>query len=524
MASRADWSRRAFLAWAGSGALAAAAVGYSPARSLARPRFDADPFALGVASGDPAPDGAVLWTRLAPAPLEPGGGMPPHKVPVRWTLAADEHCRRVVRRGATFATPELGHSVHVEVGGLAPDREYFYRFDVGRDESPVGRTRTAPAFGHGDRGVDFAFVSCQDFADGFYTAFRHLAAEDVAFVLHLGDTIYENPPTDEGVRRVDGTGEPVTLEQYRSRHALYRTDPDQQLVYATHPFIVTFDDHEVDNDWSDGLPQDPDEQPPDAWAARRAAAFQGFWENMPLRRSAMPRGSAIPLYRRLRFGGLMEMSVLDTRQFRSLTEPCGYGTGPPCPEVFDPARTMLGAEQERWLLDGLDRSRARWNVIAQQVPLSRIDLGAGADVQLKLDKWDAYPVARDRLLGFIEQRRPSNPMVISGDLHDGWVFDVKRDFEDPASATLSTELVGNSISSDGDGSEVSEDGAAAAGENPHLRFHTNRRGYVRCSVTRERWQADFRILPFVSRPGAPVSTRATFVVDDGRPGVVGAGA
>lgn len=353
MTEHAAWSRRAFLAWAGGGALTAAAAGWSPARAWGGRPVDGNPFALGVASGDPTPDGIVLWTRLAPKPLDPAGGMPARKVPFKWEIAADERFRRVVRRGASTATPELAHSVHVEADGLAPDREYFFRFAAAGELSPIGRTRTAPA-AHASR-IDFAFVSCQNYQDGYYTAFRHLAGEDVAFVVHLGDSIYEDGPSDDGPRRHDATDEPIALDEYRRRHALYRTDDDLQLVCATHPFIVTFDDHEVDNDWGGDVPQDPEKQSPQAWAARRAAAFQAYWEHMPLRRNAIPRGDSIPVYRRLRFGGLLEVNVLDTRQFRSRSEPCGYGTGPACPEVFDPARTMLGDAQEHWLLDGLRR-------------------------------------------------------------------------------------------------------------------------------------------------------------------------
>jgi alkaline phosphatase D len=241
---------------------------------------------------------------------------------------------------------------------------------------------------------------------------------------------------------------------------------------------------------------------------------------MPLPRSRRPVGASIPLYRSLTFGGLAEFNGLDTRQYRSRTEPCGYGTGEPCEEVFDPSRTMLGEEQERWLFRGLGRSRARWNVLAQQVPLMRLDVAPGEEVALKLDKWDAYPAARDRLFGFLRERRPSNPVAITGDLHDNWVGDLKLDFEVPGSKTVATEFIGTSISSDGDGAERSEEGEIALQENPHVLFHNYRRGYVRCELTPREWRADFRVLPYVTRPGAPVSTRASFVIESGRPGAV----
>lgn len=399
----------------------------------------------------------------------------------------------------------------------AAGRRVLFRFESGGELSPVGRTRAAP-HGHGTGDYRFAFISCQDWQDGPWTAFGHLAEEDVALVLHLGDAIYENAPSATAVRPHEGIGEPVTLDDYRRRDAQYRTDPDGQLVHARHPFVSTFDDHEVDNDWRSTFPQDPAVQTPLAWEARKAAAFQAFYEHMALRRQSIARGAPIRLYRRLQIGDLVEFNVLDTRQYGSRSEPCGYGTGPACPEVFDPARTMLGEEQEHWLYHRLGRSRARWDVIAQQVPVMRMDVGAGAPVELKLDKWDAYPVARQRLLDEWQRRRVANPVVLTGDLHDNWVGDVKANFDDPASATIGTEFIGTSISSDGDGVAQSEEGRIALAENPHIRFHNSQRGYVRCHVTDGRWRTDFRMVPFVTRPGAPVTTLASFEVRDGTPG------
>jgi len=507
------YSRRTFVA--GAGALALAAYGVSDARATPRPHWSGYPFTLGVASGDPRPDGVVLWTRLTAEPLSLDP-VSDRRVPVRWEVARDENFRRTVQRGRAWATPELGHSVHVEPDRLQPDREYFFRFESGGEVSPVGRTRTAPHGRVGDH--RFAFVSCQDWQDGLWTAFRHLAEEDVAVVLHLGDAIYENAPNATAVRQHEGAGEPVTLDEYRRRHAQYRTDPDGQLVHARHPFVSTFDDHEVDNDWRSTFPQDPALQGPAAWEARRIAAFQAFYEHMPLRRESIARGASIRLYRRFTMGDLVEFNVLDTRQYGSRSEPCGYGTGPICPEVLDPARTMLGEEQERWLYRRLDRSRSRWNVIAQQVPVMQIDVGAGPPVDLKLDKWDAYPAARKRLFDEWQRRHVANPVVLTGDLHDNWVGDVKADFADPASATIGTEFIGTSISSDGDGVPVSEEGAIALAENAHIRFHNSQRGYVTCHVTEDRWRTDFRLVPFVTRPGAPVTTLASFEVKDGTPG------
>jgi alkaline phosphatase D len=520
--------RRAFLLASGAAAAGvvlsgtgAAAGPTGPAGSVGSGRPVApirDPFQLGVASGDPWPRSVVLWTRLAPHPLVPGGGMPARDVPVSWQLAADKRFREVVRRGTALARPAGAHAVHVTVDGLEPGRWYWYRFKVGHEVSPAGRTRTAPSPLSHDP-VRFAFASCQDWQDGFYTAYRHLVSEDLDVVVFLGDYIYENGPASDAVRAHDGDGEPETLDEYRARYALYKTDPDLQAAHAAFPWAATFDDHEVDNDWSADVPQDPDAQPREQFLARRAAAFQAYYEHLPLRAAQRPSGPSVLMYRRLRFGSLLEMNVLDTRQYRSLTEPCGYGTGPACPEVFDPARTMLGAEQEAWLTRGLRSSTVTWDVVAQQVPVARIDVGS-TEPEYKLDKWDAYPVARQRLLDLFGSRHVTNPVVITGDLHDSWVADLKANFDEPASPVVGTELIGTSISSDRDGAEASEDGLVAMPRNPHLKFHNYRRGYVRCAVTEDSWQTDFRTVPFVTTPGAPIETKASFVIESGRPGAL----
>jgi alkaline phosphatase D len=367
-----------------------------------------------------------------------------------------------------------------------------------------------------------AMVSCQDWQDGFYTAYRHLVDEDVDVVVHLGDYIYEGPardPDDPAGPRVHDGGETVNLAGYRNRHALYKTDPDLQAAHAAAPWIATFDDHEVDNDWSGDIPEDPENQTTEAFLARRAAAFQAYYEHLPLPSQARPSGPAIRIHRRISLGPLADLHVLDTRQFRSLTEPCGYGTGPACDAVFDPTRTMLGDAQEAWLRDGLDRSDARWNLIAQQVPMMHIDVGANTQ-ELKLDKWDAYPVARQRLLEFLAKRRPANPVVLTGDLHDAWVGDLTLNFDDPDAPVVGTEFIGTSISSDGDGAEASEDGIAAFanGRNPHIHFHHYRRGYTTLDITPTQLTATYRAIPFVSAPDAPINTAARFTVADGEPG------
>jgi alkaline phosphatase D len=522
--------RRSFL-FQGGLAAGVALAGPLPSFGTARavPSNGGGPFTLGVASGDPLSDAVVIWTKLAPEPQYPDGGMSSRPAVVGWQVARDDRFRHVVREGRALALPQNAHAVHVDVKGLAPDETYWYRFHYGFEQSAVGRTRTAPARVSHVESLRFAFASCQDYQDGYYTPYRHMVEEDLAFVVFLGDYIYEGGPSGGAVRPHSGSGEPVTLDEYRVRYALYRSDPDLQSAHAAFPWIATLDDHEVDNDWSGDNPQDPLQQPTEQFLARRAAAFQAFWEYMPMRRRQRPSGPDMRLYRGFDFGDLASFSVLDTRQYRSLTEPCGFGTGPldapvgdrTCEEVvFDPSRTALGDGQESWLFRRLARSEATWNVLAQQIPITRLDVGEPAGPpEFKLDKWDAYPVARQRLFDFLAENRPRNPIAITGDLHDNWVALLKQSFDDPGSRTVGTEFIGSSISSDGDGEECSEEGELVLGNgrNPHVLFHNNRRGYAVCELSHEAWRTDFRVVPFVEADGAGVMTRASFVVEDGRP-------
>ncbi|MBW4564900.1 MAG: alkaline phosphatase D family protein [Mojavia pulchra JT2-VF2] len=504
--------RRQFLI--GTGALTGVAIANQWSNKvLAQPRFSNYLFSLGVASGEPLPDNVVLWTRLAPDPLN-GGGMPPYNVPVQWQIATDEKMRQVVRSGTQMATPELGHSVHVEVQGLQPARWYWYRFRVGNQVSPIGRTRTAPNPRDRVNRFRFAFASCQNWQSGYYAAYKNMAQEDLDLVVHLGDYIYEGAPSTTALRQHDGNGEPFTLEEYRNRHALYKTDPNLQATHAAFPWLVTWDDHEVDNNWADEIPQDPEVQSRLVFLARRAAAFQAYYEHMPLRDFSKPRNIDMQLFRRLTFGDLVEFNVLDTRQYRT-DQPCGDGRKPRCALATDPTATMTGSEQERWLFEGLDRSGARWNVIAQQTIMAQFDYDTGAAEAFNLDQWDGYVASRNRILGFIQQRRPSNPVVITGDWHSSWVNDLKANFDDPYSQTVATEFVGTSISSS---CPWTFDVEAALPQNPWVKYFNGRlRGYVRCDLNRERWRTDYRLLPqsqptgiTVSAPNAPVVTAASF--------------
>ncbi|QSJ19929.1 alkaline phosphatase D family protein [Nostoc sp. UHCC 0702] len=482
-------------------------------RVLAQPKFSNYPFSLGVASGEPLPDNVVLWTRLAPDPLN-GGGMPKYKIPVQWEIASDEKMRQVVRSGEKMAIPEFGHSVHVEVQGLKPARWYWYRFKVGNEVSPIGRTRTAPNPRDRVNSFRFAFASCQNWEPGYFAAYKHMAQEDLNLVIHLGDYIYEGAPRQDALRSHEGDSEPVTLEEYRNRHAQYKTDPNLQATHAAFPWLVTWDDHEVDNNWADEIPQDPDQQSPSPFLARRAAAFQAYYEHMPLRNFSKPRGIDMQLYRRLSFGNLVEFNVLDTRQYRT-NQPCNDQIEPRCLEAFNENATLLGTQQERWLFRNLNGSQARWNVLAQQIVFTQHDWTAGSETAFNMDAWDGYVAARNRILNFLAQRQPANPVVISGDVHSSWVSDLKADYNKPNSATVGTEFVGTSITS---GFSASDRIEKALPESPWIKYFNGRqRGYVVCDLNHQRWRTDYRLLPpspesgaTVSDPNAPITTTASF--------------
>ncbi|GAA2636019.1 alkaline phosphatase D family protein [Paractinoplanes durhamensis] len=498
---------------------AATTLPLSAAATAYRGPLRSDPFTLGVASGDPEPDGFVLWTRLAPTPLaEDGlGGMPSRDVPVEWEIAADERFRRVVRRGVTIARAAAAHTVHVELTHLLAGREYFYRFRAERYVSRVGRTRTAPARWARCDSLAMSFVSCSQYEHGYFTAYRRVAEDEPELILHLGDYQYEYKAGDyviPGGNPRDHLGpETVTLANYRQRHAQYKADPDLQAAHAVAPWAVVFDDHEVENNWADETPERPD---PD-FLARRAAAFQAYYENMPLRRTSIPRGIDMQLYRRIQWGRLATFHMLDTRQFRD-DQACGDGHKE-CADAYAPGRSITGAEQERWLLDGFRRSTAQWDILGQQVFFGQRDNNAGPAVVTSMDSWDGYVASRERITRGWVDAGVRNPVVLTGDVHAHWADELKLDYRDPTTRTVGTELVCSSITSGGNGADSAPATHPWAAWNPHLRFYSNQRGYVRTRITPSAMTADFRVLPFVTTPGAAAHTRATFVVEDRVPGL-----
>ena len=478
-----------------------------------KPRFQTNPFTLGVASGDPSATGFVLWTRLATEPLA-NGGLDDEEIDVRWEVAADAGFRRIVKAGTAVADSRLAHSVHVEVDGLEPDRWYYYRFAAGDDESGAGRARTTPAPDSSPQSMTFAFASCQHFETGYYTAFEHLAKENPDLVFHLGDYIYEGAATPR-VRAHQG-GELHTLADYRNRYALYRTDADLQAAHAACPWAVTWDDHEVDNNYAASVSEQPDVAPAD-FLERRASAYQAYYEHMPLRSSQMPSGSSMLLYRAIPYGRLARFAVLDTRQYRT-DQPCGDRTKPPCAGMSAPGASLLGERQREWLFGTLGGSDANWNVLAQQIMMAKVDRTPGDDETYSMDQWPGYEQARDRLLRHIRESRVRNPVVLTGDIHSNWVNDLLEDFEDLSSPVVATEFVGTSISSGGDGGPNAGYAEGVMRDNPFVKLHNAQRGYVTCELTPRLCTARFRVLASVTRRGAPRDTLAEFVVEDGRPG------
>ena len=510
-----EWTRRqlilsgaslAALPWLGRQTLAA-----GPSRVL---RFADNPFTLGVASGDPTSDGMVLWTRLAPDPLH-GGGLPAENFDVKWELAEDDSFSRIVQRGSEVASPAMGHSVHVELSGLEPDRWYWYRFMSGDFVSPTGRTKTMPAANVIPDRLKLCFASCQHYETGLFTAYEHMAHENPDLVLHLGDYIYEYEGKDNRVRKHSGP-EITTLEHYRNRHAQYRMDSALQNMHALCPWLVVWDDHEFDNNCAGAISEERGVSTED-FLLRRANAYQAYYENMPLRKPAIPRGSDMLLYRTIDVGGLARIAMLDTRQYRS-DQPNGDGTKPLTGAALDPQTTMLGTAQESWLLNQLSASKARWNVLGQQVMMARVDRIPGEDRRFSMDQWAGYDVARRRLLTELAERRIANPVVLTGDIHSNWVNDLLVDFDRPTDPIVATEFVGTSISSGGNGTQKAVGHALLMSENPFVKFQNSERGYVSCEITAKEWRSRYQVVEYVDRPAAPLVTRATYVVETGRPG------
>lgn len=502
--------------------IGAAGVALIGAPALLRAQTPAaDPFALGVTAGDPASDSFVIWTRFAPRPLDPDSGMARAPVAVTWQVAEDRAFMRIAASGEVVAWPDIGHSVHVEVTRLKPDRVYWYRFEVPGAQSPIGRARTLPLPGSMPRAVRFGVAGCQNYEQGFFTAFRHLTAEDLAFVYHYGDFIYEGAgraigpastpwgTTLQTVRSHIGP-ECFTLTDYRRRYSQYLSDPDLLAARSRHVWLASFDDHEVANNWADLAV--PSGAPPEVFALRRQAALQAWYEFMPVRRASLPSGAAAPMYRRFAVGDLLSLNVLDTRQYRT-DQPCGDGFKPACPESAATAADMLSARQEQWLLHGLKSGGAAWNCIAQQVmmmPLDRRVMAGQPQPILNLDSWAGYQAPRERLMRSL--RGIDNVVVLTGDEHRHFVGELNDE-----QGSVGVEFVCTSISSGGDGADKRGDTDMLLANNPQLTFVGDQRGYLVCDVERDGWTSRLMVLDKVSEAGAPIRTRLRAEVARGTP-------
>jgi alkaline phosphatase D len=475
----------------------------------------ADPFTLGVASGDPDTASVILWTRLALEPLVDGGGMPETDVPVEWEVATDEGIADVVASGTAVARAERAHAVHVDADGLEAGRWYWYRFRTAGYESRVGRTRTMPSAG--DQATDrfaFAFASCQHYGTGYYTAYRHMAEEDLDLVVHLGDYIYEGR-YDGGPRSHEG-GEVDDLAGYRRRHAQYKTDEALQAAHARFPWALTWDDHEVVNNYAGDTGSSGGSA---RFLERRAAAYRAWWEHLPVRLPP-PEGAELPIFRRVEAGDLATFHLLDQRQYRSpiACATIRAGAGPICDDAEADDHTMLGDDQQRWLADGLGAANSHWQVLAQGVVMSELDLLAPIRPKVvNLDQWDGYPLARRQVLEAV-QAAGADAVVISGDIHASIVGDLYADFDDTGGTPVATEFVGTAISSAfPDELRPVLDTAVARDDHLHWADHEHR-GYVRCTLTPEEYRTDYRLVDTVRETTSAIRTASSWRVRPGRPG------
>ncbi|MER5180824.1 alkaline phosphatase D family protein [Streptomyces sp. NPDC002896] len=476
---------------------------------------DGPAFLHGVASGDPLPDGVLLWTRVTPVPeAVPGSGKGPD-TEVSWEIAEDKGFTTVVGRGTTTATAGSDHTVKADVRGLRPASVYYFRFRAGDAVSPVGRTRTTPAYDATASGVRFGVVSCANWEAGWFSAYRHLSGRaDLDAVLHLGDYIYEYktgeyPAAQYGVRTHEPQHEILTLADYRTRHGRYKTDPDLQTLHAAHPVIAIWDDHEFANDaWSGGAENHTPDTEGD-WAQRQAAAKQAYFEWMPVRPS-----TAGTVYRRLRFGKLADLHLLDLRSFRSQQSAVGNG------DVDDPDRTITGRAQLDWLKSGLAASDASWRLVGTSVMISPVAFGSlPADLlgplaellglpkeglAINVDQWDGYTDDRRELIAHLRDNGITNTVFLTGDIHMAWANDVPvKASTYPLSASAATEFVVTSVTSDNlddilhvapnTVSLVAE--AAIKGANRHVKWlDMDSHGYGVLDVTADRSQMDYYVI------------------------------
>ena len=511
-------SRRAALLALGS--LFASPRGGTQGLAAAEPPSGRFPFTLGVASGMPRADSVVLWTRLAPFPHEIDGGLPGVQVVVRWELAEDERFSRGLRTGQVTTRPEHAHSVHVEVGGLPSGAQFFYRFMTRDAVSPVGRTRTAPAQDADVARLRLALASCQHYEQGTFVAHREIAARELDFVLFVGDYIYESTNQRYRLRMHEGPV-PMTLDAYRARHATYKLDPDLRAAHAAHPWVLTWDDHEVENDYADD--HSPKGLGQLAFLQRRAAAYKAYFEHMPVSPSMAPDGPAMRLHDRYVWGRLAELWTLDNRQYRSVQACAGGGASggrvvAPCDELEADSRSLFGMAQERWLAQGLAASTRRWKLLGQGTQLSASGVDSPLGQRIHTDGWDGYPKARERLLHAIADPGVSNVLSLGGDVHRHVAAQLRLRPNDPASPIVASEFVCSSISTRGLSEALM--GLMRSSNPDMVHARSDERGYALIEITPRSAICDFRGTPFPAQGDASLHTQARYAVEPGRAGVV----
>lgn len=512
------------LAAASVASAASAALVGLPKTSWGALSWSSNPFALGVASGSPTSQSMVLWTRLGREALAQAG-QSQAPVLVTWQLANDAQFTQIVQQGALTAVPELGHSLHAEVTGLSPAHTYFYRFLSGNATSPVGQTRTFPAPQHSAARLRLAYASCQRWGDGFYSAYRDMREQHPDVVMFLGDYIYEYPASPSRDVRVTTGGWVLTLDDYRDRYALHKSDPHLQAMHAACPWIVIWDDHEVQNDYAE-LHAGFSGAPVPDFAARRRAAYQAFYENMPVRYADFAQllqhlGDQVQVFGSAQFGQLATLYHLDNRQHRH-RQACTPGDRPGggrinperCALLAQEYRTLLGEQQEGWLKRQFERSKTTWNLIGQQSLLGPRDTGETV-VNVWNDGWDGYPAARQRLIDAMRTTRLKNPVVLGGDVHQNWVGHILSNYAQPESETVGVEFCGTSITSRNRATEAEL--AKILRHSPYFVYaNAEYRGYGLVDITQQTVTTTLRAVNNIRDPHSAVTTLARFAVEAGQ--------
>jgi alkaline phosphatase D len=520
-------SRRDILKWVTA---AVAPISYS--LSSAQTPLKHNPFSLGVASGSPKHNSVVLWTRLMSDASTGNPQFANADVTVKWEVADDEGFKVNRREGQVVALASLAHSVHLELDGLQSDRWYFYRFQFGDAQSATGRTRTLPHPEAVVQKLRVAYASCQRWEHGYFSAYHHMCQENLDLVLFLGDYIYEYVGAVNSVRLPTG-GWVRSLADYRERYALYRSEKSLQAMHAQCPWLITWDDHEVSNDYA-GLERGQSGNISFNFAAQRAQAYQAFYEHMPLRASALTQsiqglaqGAELRIYGQVAFGKLANIYLLDDRQYRD-RQVCnradGYGSGfvnpDQCEDWFNPKRSLLGAQQSQWLDQAFAKAQTdarTWNVVAQQTIFGRRDFRVGEGLTLWNDGWDGYSAARQQMTQSMQNNALKNPVLIGGDVHENWVGHVMADAYKDNSAKVGVEFCGAGITARSAGNAKLP---ARLAENPHFIFaDSERKGYGVVEFTAKQIQTELRVVDDVRQPDTKIETLAKFEVEAGVPQV-----